>query len=559
LAAATTKPIDKAAAETASKAFLSRWETAVRQRVLRLGAGGELGLAWLVAFLSWVLVQHQYAWIPAYHDGVVHWDIAEKFHRDFGLPFVREFDTGHPPLVSFALALLWLFPVGKVLAMHVLTWSVAALLVAAVFVIGRRLGHWSVGLCAAALTALHPVVAAQALQLNLDLFVAAFAWFAVLGAVCARPGWVATGCTLASLAKLNGGFVVLPFALWLLLRQREGWYRPIERALASLWPLIFPAVAFATYHLGKRLVTGRWLASQEFQDANLDLVSSLREYEWHLRHSVLQYLNYNNGNGAALLTAILAIAVLGALHGKRALSALTLVREPKAGATRHQRAFSGEPTVYGGFVLMTLLAVTQILLWSLRHYPSLVRYFVTAYPTLYLIATLSASYCTRRYRTVAVIAVTAPIALGFFFRTHPNNGEAVAEWRLPVVSAVARGAIFPPRGVRTNHETNLELADQLAVTRQLARELPSTLSHESSLAVAWPFDAYFDNPAHGFVDTPWNVVNPAAGAADAVLVFSTGEFSSPEAAARNWPDHRMESVQERGRVWAALLVSANRD
>jgi hypothetical protein len=555
LAPATTKQIDKAVETASNSTFPSRWVTAVRKRVSRLGTGGELSLAWLVAFLSWLLVQHRYVWIPAYHDGVVHWDIAETFDRDFGLPFVREFDTGHPPLVSFALALLWLLPVGKVLAMHVLVWSAAALLVAAVFVIGHRLAHWSVGLCAGALTALHPVVAAQALQLNLDLFVAAFAWFAILGAVCARPGWVAAGCMLASLAKLNGGFVIVPFALWLLVRRTERWYQPFVSAPLALWPLALPAVAFAAYHVGKRLVTGRWLASVEFQDSNLGLISSLREYAWHLRHCVLQFLDYNNGNSAALLAAILAVAALGLLRGKRGLSALRLVREPEAGDPGCQRAFLREPTVFGALVLMILLAVTQIALWSLRHYPSLVRYFITAYPVLYLVVTVSASFCTRRHRILAVAAVTAPIALAFFLRTHPSNREVVAEWRVPVVSAVARNAIFPPRGVPTNHETNLELADQMAVARQIARELPRKLGHESSLAVAWPFDAYFKNPAHGFVDTPWSVVGPATREADAALVFSGGEFPSPEAAARAWPDHRIESVHELGRVWAALLVS----
>src|SRR5688572_9414900 len=140
---------------------------AVRERLARLGTGGELALAGVLAFLVLLLAQQRFVWVPAYHDGVVHWDVAEKFHQNLGLPFVLDFDTGHPPLISYTLALLWRLPLGQVAAMHVLVWSAAALLVATVFVIGHRLVHWSVGLGAAVLTGLHPVVAAQALQLNL--------------------------------------------------------------------------------------------------------------------------------------------------------------------------------------------------------------------------------------------------------------------------------------------------------------------------------------------------------------------------------------------------------
>ena len=124
-------------------------------------------LAWSVAFASLVLFERRAARFPAYHDGRIHFDVAGSLHEHLGFPFVAALDTGHPPLVSFLLALAWLVPAPRLLVMHVFIWAAAALFVAAVFEVGRR----SFGACGG-----------RGL-----LFHAAFAWVAILGVATGRP------------------------------------------------------------------------------------------------------------------------------------------------------------------------------------------------------------------------------------------------------------------------------------------------------------------------------------------------------------------------------------
>jgi hypothetical protein len=268
-----------------------------------------LPLAFLCALALFVVSQYSLRWLPAYHDAALHWESAQLFFDRPWFPFVTEHDTGHPPLISWLLGALWHLPMSRLLAMHLLGWMAAALLCAAVFDIGRRTKGLFFGLCLATLVGFHPVVQAQALQLNLDLFQVAFAWTAVAGMVAGRPWQVALALTATSLTKLNGPFSIPPLALWIGWRLlQEGSLGNARRVLAAVWPIAIPSGVFVLYHALKYRLTGHLLVSPEFQDDNLRFVGSVSEYFERLRHALGQLLGFHNPNlWMLILTAILIV------------------------------------------------------------------------------------------------------------------------------------------------------------------------------------------------------------------------------------------------------------
>jgi len=489
-------------------------------------------VVWLSVFVAYVVLQGRYWWIPAYHDGLPHWNIARAMHRAPWFPFVSANDSGHPPLVSWILGMLWWLPFPRLMGFHLLSWAAAATLVSTTFEIGRRHFGLAVGVAAALLTGLHPVVVAQALQLNLDLFVAAFTSVALLGATRRSPSMMAVGCVGATFSKLNGIFVLLPISLWLLsewVRQPKRTPGNLARALA---PVLLATLLFAAYHAAKRLVTGHWFVTPESVEANLTFVSSAGEYLERFEHAGRQILSFNNPNRFVAYTLASSLPLLVARRG----------RGHESGSTR---------VVVG---LLIAVVVTQLGLWSVRRYPSLVRYFIVVYPALFLLACAALASALGRFARSGLPAVLAPILLAFVAGWNPA-------YRRSLPPRLARSLSLPPTSVRTNHENSLDLVDQLDTFRQAVSRLnllERTEAPGASAAVAWPYDAYLASPEHRITSapvalSPWaSVSNGEARPQFALLTSSRDSTRSPSTAVIP-SGYRVESAYSRGRAWTLLL------
>ena len=78
-----------------------------------------------------------------------------------------------------------------------------------------------------------------------------------------------------------------PVTLWLLWRlYREGGFREGRRIAMALWQVAIPTAVFLGYHTLKWRLTGHFLVSPEFQDANLGRVSGPLTYLERMWHSV---------------------------------------------------------------------------------------------------------------------------------------------------------------------------------------------------------------------------------------------------------------------------------
>lgn len=498
-------------------------------------------LAWSVAFALLVVAQHGYSGFPAYHDGILHFDVAWAFRERPWFPFVSTLDTGHPPLVSWMLALTWLLPMDRLAAMHFLVWAAAAGFVAAVFEVGRRAFGVGAGIFAAGLLFLHPVFAAQSLQLNLDLFHAAFAWLAVLAAVAGRAGLVGVMLALATLCKLNGLFTVAGFAAWVLGVLALSRDFRARRVLSAFAPLGVAVAVFAGYHAVKFAFVGHVFATPEFVDDNLRFVASPGEHWSRLSHARDQIVGFRNPNLWVWRVLFVAVVLAAAATVKtgRAVVAGWLSSAPATTTEAFYRGLSPRAAL----ALVVTVAAVHVELWSTRSYLSLVRYFLLVYPALYLVLAAAVSLLPARRRGFALLAVGLPLAALFFVQARPT---LAARW-----FPGHRGALlFPPSRVQTNYENSLELVDLVDVLRRTATHLEQTASPTLRTKAPWPFSVYLSEPRHGLVREA-----RASSLDDPDIVVESSslhprrqptELTPP-------PGFVLEHVERAGRVWMAVF------
>lgn len=447
-------------------------------------------------------------------------------------PFVDVLDAGHPPLVSWCLGLLFWLPVPRLMAFHLLSWAAAATLVSATFEIGRRHFGLGVGLSAALLTAVHPVVAAQALQLNLDLYVAAFTMLALLGAARGSPVLTGIGCVGATFSKLNGIFVLAPVTLWLVARWALEPKRAPRALFSALLPVGVTAALFAGYHAAKLRLTGHLFATAESADANLTFVASGGEYVERLKHAAHQVFGFNNPSLWALAVLVVAAALVG-LRAIRSRSFGELWRGPGMGAG----------------ALLVLLFASQLGLWSLRRYPALVRYFMVVQPALYLVACAVLARALGRFTRIGLPLVAATLVLAFVAAWSPA-------YRRQLPARLAESLALPPAEIDTNHENSLDLVDQLETFRQAVARLDALAKaapRAPTVAVAWPYDAYLADPEHGMTPRRYEVrgLRPSPEADFALVTSSRDSTRSPFNVAPR--GYRTVEAFVRRRAWTVLL------
>jgi len=525
--------MDRQAGVTSAESVATKW---------------PLGKAFVVALFIFVMAQHALWWLPPYHDAALHWESAQVFFARPWFPFVVEHDTGHPPLIAWTLGVLWHLPLPRVLTMHLLGWAAAALLCAALFDLGRRTLGFLEGLCLAALVGLHPLVLAQALQLNLDLFQVAFAWTAVAGAVAGRPWQVALALTASSMTKLNGPFAVPPMAVFLLWRLwRQGTWRELRRVAFSLWPVAVPTAVFLLYHALKWRLTGHFLVGPEFREENLGFVGGTLDYLIRLWHSLNQIFAFHNSNFVLLIMIVGLLIVLLILRRDpqcaRALRRQLRALPPTANFQHTFRQLSTAEALF----LAWLTALCHIGFWTLRQYFALVRHMLGAYPALALTLLVTACLAFPRQRRRVLGAVVLPVLALSFLTSHPSHTSFLPP-------SLAEHFYFPPTGIATNHENNLELVDELAVARISLAEIEQHFGATATIETRWPFNFFFRDPSLGMVRTPMPVVNRNAD-----VIFRPGcsvegsveSVLTPPSGYQLWSSHR------RGRVVDAIFVKAS--
>ncbi len=506
--------------------------------------------AFLITFLLYVISLREYHWLPAYQDGAVHWDTTKDFFLRPLFPFVAEHDTGHPPLVSWLLAALWHLPLPRLLSMHLLAWAAAGLFCASVFDLTRRTLGLLPALCAAAIVGLHPVVLAQSLQLNLDLFQIAFAWTAVAAMVAGRPWLVAIALTAASMTKLNGPFAVPPVALWILLQlYREKRLFDIRRLVSALWPVAIPTLVFAIYHLLKYQFTGHFLVSPEFQDANLGSVRSMAEYLSRLWHLINQLCGFGNPNllTAGIMFALLAVTLIrcrSTAFAKQAKVQLAAVNQLPGGFRSRQKrpacaaAFFQPLCVQDALILSWLMAIGHTLAWSFRQYMGLVRYMMVVYPALALSVVLLAVLAFPSRKRLALAVVMVPILTLTYLTTHSSRVRFLPK-------SIAERLFFPPTGIKTNHENSLELIDELDLARRGIADIERRFGPTVTVETRWPFQYFFKDPSFGMTKIPFQVVP-----SNADVIFLPGcSVDGPESEVMKAPPgYAVSAIHRSGRV-----------
>jgi len=504
--------------------------------------------AFLMVLLLFLIAFHEYFWLPAYHDAALHWQSAFAFFERPWFPFVVVKDTGHPPLVAWTLAALWHLPVSKVVAMHVLSCLAVALLLSSVFDIGRASLGFAEGLCMAAIVGLHPVVLGQSLQLNLDLFQIAFAWAAVAALVAGKPVQVAVALSASVMTKLNGLFAVPPVALFLLVQlQREGSLKDVRRVAQAMWPVAIPIAVFVAYHAIKYVATGRFLVGPEFRDENLGHISSLSQYAERLGHSLGQTFGNSNPNMLILIASfVLALFLLYKVRDrsfrveflKRMRQASTHPGDPVA------RSFFRPLLLWETALLSALLAACHLGFWTLRQYFALVRHMMGVYPALALFLVLLAVVAFPKRRRTVLLLVVLPVLAVCYLTGHPGHSRFLPK-------SIAAQFHFPPSGVSTNHENNLEIIDELTQASRAIEDIEKRHGAEISIDTPWPFDLFFTDPSFGMVKNPFRI---RPGNAD--VIFRPGcSIDGPEGKILSAPPtYKLDSVYRMGRITDATFV-----
>lgn len=448
--------------------------------------------AWITFLGLFLLFQHQYHNVPVYHDARLWWAAADQFSSELWFPFIRNYDAGHPPLVAWLLAVLWkVLPVGPVAAMHLLSWSAAALFLTSVFLVARHCFGNTVGVLTAVLTFLHPTVFGQAIQLNLDLYLAAFSWLAIYAVARESRSLLAVACILAVLSKLNGMFALGPFflyATWNLWKERA-LIRP-GRILAWTWPMLLALAVFAAYHAIKYRAVGHLFDTGEFESGGqLSVTFNPVDYGFRLFNSS-RLMIHHNGNWYAIWALLLGLG--GALwawrHGGMR-DTITAWRKPLSPFPSDDRPWS-RCTSMGILALAWLTLVVQIALQSLRQVLAIERYFLVCYPVIFLTALALLHAAWPRQRLFMLSWTMALISAIFVLKWNPAHVRNLGE-------VLRRRVAYPPVNVGTNLEINVSFADQLEPLQRVAHYLLEKFPEGAHYRAPWPFDAYFADPRHG--------------------------------------------------------------
>jgi hypothetical protein len=400
--------------------------------------------------------------------------------------------------------------------MHLLMWLATAVLIGAVYGVGQKLGGRKVGVTAAIMTALHPVVYSQALQLNLDTHLAAYAWLAIYFAACGRPALMTLALTAVTFTKLNGMFVLGPFMIYaflglILSDHRFRW----QRWLSAFWPTLVPLLVFGCYTLIKWIETGHYFDTPgDFADGKqIALVSSLGQLYRHLIASWHQIFMGNGNNYILVLLLCCAVYLcfiaLNKSHRERILHFLIPSNDsvdPSDNQGRKQFWCSLAP--WQILILVWLMFGCLWSLQSIRHHLPLIRYFMVCYPALYLTLALLISLAFPRRKTIILILLLLFWVGLCWLKWHRSHTSTFASlFGEKNQARIEEFLSFPRLEWTTNFEINLQFIDEMDLARSAAKWIDQELPDAQSVAVSWPFPRLLTEPTFNIVNRPLEPVN----------------------------------------------------
>ncbi|MFW6256289.1 MAG: ArnT family glycosyltransferase [Candidatus Sumerlaeota bacterium] len=556
------------------KTVATNWKSVLSlDRLASAIRAGSFFALWLVVFAGLVMISIPWTSTPAYHDAVLTYHDALDMHGSPWFPFVRGQDTGHPPLVSWVLAVLWWLPLPRLWTMHALSWAAGALFLSSVFMIGRAGWGWFTGLGAMVLTLMHPVVYAQVQQLNLDIFMAACSFWALTAAVLGRPRLLAVACALVVFTKLNGMFALGPFMVFAFVgcvfsRRRFDW----RWWWSAFWPMAPALGIFAIYHAIKFLSLGHL-----FDDGTLEggdqiaLVDSLGVFLQRLHHSTHQFLVSDSsialkqiftlpsawlrggGNLFALLMLLMSAAAFALALFWRSFRERVREQIFQNPAADESDGFWKPLKPWQILALLWLMLIVQLSLQSIRTIWTLVRYFMVCYPVLYLsLLALWRMGMPDRLRRWTLAPVVILVVV-FFLKFHPNHLEGLPQRARDVL-------IYPSPNTSTNYENAPHLLDHLTLVRRAFRYVYRETEGAPAIQAVWPYSEYIREPRFDMLpkeadENPPIRKNPP----DAIIQVSLRHFGqTPEEAAAEYPEYRLDRTYQKERIWVSVLFRAKK-
>jgi 4-amino-4-deoxy-L-arabinose transferase-like glycosyltransferase len=423
---------------------------------------GFLGVFVALLALHYPLLRLPYFW----DEGGYYIPAALDFYNSGRLIPISTLPTGHPPLVTVYLALVWhLFGFSPLLTRLAMT-LVAAANVTALYVLGRRVASREVAAWSALLLALSPLFFAQSSLAHLDLAAGLFTTLAAFFLLQERLWMFALTASLAVLSKETAA-VLLPVAwvfAWYRVRARRATPLLPKRCLPLAVPLL-PLLAWAFYY---HHATGFWTGNAEYLQYNLySTLNPFRAFYTMLRR--LYELLIGGFNWLLVLGAGLGIW----------WRARTTAKTP-AQPTEPPRGLTHEL-----YLLAAGLCVVYVLMLSVVGGAVLPRYLLPVFPLFYLVAVLFVSELPGGIAR----AVCAAVAVCFVWAWFINPP-----------------CPFP-------FEDNLSYRDFVLLHQQAAqflegrRNLQPPGTRAPRVLTAWPASDELSHPYLGYVQEPLRVVS----------------------------------------------------
>jgi hypothetical protein len=423
---------------------------------------------------------------------------------DNGLAAVGSANTGHSPLFSFSLAVLWRVFGYSLLISHLWVLLFAAIGVYFTYRIGEHVAGRPAAIAASVLTLANQVVFAQIGTLNVVT--------AVFG--------LGTAAVYAYLRKRRAAFVVCSALLYLLHQAA-----------------ILFAVAFAAHSVLSALLARRPL-SRMARELGVVVVSLVPIALWdaYITHVNGWFLNPVWFVNRSQFWATLGLNVVRHLLYDRTLDnvnrynwVVSLIIVVGLFARRVPAPPDGERPG----LLFALIGILHLL--ALSWSDDLPRYFMPALPFFYLAGTGSLAHLVpARWSEPAVVAVT--LGLGALFTTNYHGGRSAPGWQL---------------------ESNLEYADAVATHLQAARYLQSHYS-DRVVVTCFPMSGELADRRIGYVSAPLRVSVDYQHVPPRAVLYDSPEASCRDPAFRTWLGKARFAAQFEQRGKRAIVYELDR-
>ncbi len=520
-------------------------------------------ITWIVVFLFFALTQFEFIDIPVYWDARLYWDQAKFFAQKPWLPFVFEYDPGHPPLMSWLVGLLWQLPVPRIPAWHVLTWIFSSLFATCVIEATRLTFGWMAAIGAGLLSIFHPTVYAQAVTMNLDMYLAASMWLGVYATVRGKPVVLALACIGMAMFKLNGMSFIGIFLIWSYFRVLSTpSFRNWRGVLTAFWPPLTGLVVFAIYHLIKFYVTGHVFDTGEMEAGKqTQVISNPDQFVYRIYNNFKLMMNYN-GNWyviGVLLPITFLFGTLLCFEPFRNRISNEWSRKCNTGEnSEEQNRFWAPLDGKSLLILIWILFAISMLSQAVRLILTIERYFFIGNPTFYItFMAITCTMITGRAKVLSLILII-PLLYTFYLKWHPEHLKDKPEWLRE------RMMSFPDE-VPNNYETTLEFTEYFRALERAVKDLNRHLPEGGKVAGWWPLDMPSIKPEFGISEVEYDLVylytqpppetrmmpDPSA---DAVVYFRYQDFyKDPRFELQDrFPGFRLYQSYRKSRVWVNL-------